>query len=281
MRYGVVVYQPVFNRINFSIYNQQFDNVINIKNLILVLTFSTVGYYFMNLFCIICVLHILGLSGLEIISNLPSISFYTAKQILYDLRRLPFVFNVNLHLQPMGAGDSVGQPYSGLHDTKKGLINYMERDPEQGGSPRSTSTKGSANKGLVPYNKSGNIVQPGSGSGNRGLAPSNSGPSNRIAPLPTEPKKPLDLKQSIIERQALASVTNTSPSTSSGTAASALAPTPAPAPAPATNPGPSTSSGATAPATTGMEGSGRNSAVMIPSPSGQLLPGRYTETPDG
>lgn len=230
----------------------------------------------MNLLSLVLFFHLLGISKLDIISNLPSTSFNLSRQILHDLKRLPFYSNENLHKQPMGVGDSVGQLYNGLHDPKKGLINYMERDPRQGGSSGSTSPKGSGNKvsgnkELIPFNKSGSIVQPKSGSGNRGLAPSNPAPSNPVARVPTvpEPRKSLSLRQFIANSQA--SGQSTQPSPSSSTQASGQL----------TYPGPSSSAGKSAPATTNMEGSGQNSPVMIPGTAGELVPGKYVETPDG
>ena len=107
---GVIGYEPVFTRMNFSIYNKEFDNVINFKTCFLVLTFSIVGYYFMKILPIIYILSLSGISKVDIISNLPSISFNVYKHIFAGR---PLHWNVNLHLSsitgPAPGSDSGSQ----------------------------------------------------------------------------------------------------------------------------------------------------------------------------
>lgn len=252
--------ESVLPCIDFSI-NHKYLDTINICNCCLVLTFSIPAYYFMNLFSIIFFLHLLGFSNSEIISDLPSTSFNLAKHILGDLRRLPFDYN--MQLQPLGVDHSVGQTYYGLPEANKSLTYHMESDPGKG--------RGSGNKALIPSNKGGSVVP--SKSGNSGLAPSNT--SNPLVynpmgvPTLPEPRKPLGLRQLIDKTQASVPVTKPGPSSSTN------------ATVPVTEAQPSTSSGTAASATTGMLGSGQNSAVMIPGSTGELLPGKYEETPAG
>ena len=283
LRYGHMGYEPVLPRVNFSI-NQKHFNTININNGILVLIFSIGAYCFMNFWSIVLLYHLLGTSKLDILFNLPSISFNLAKHILHDIRQPPFHCNANMHLQPLDVGHSVAETYNGLHEADKSLIIFMDSNSGKGGSSRPTSSKGSENTGLIPSSRGGKIVR--AGSGNRALAPSDSGPSNPVARLPTvpEPRKPLNLRQHIAKTQASGPVTNPGPSSSTNVPGPVTNTGPSSSTnvtVPVTNPGPSTSSGTTAPAAIGMQGSGQNSPVMIPGSTTGLLPGKYVETPEG
>ena len=282
LRYGHMGSKPVLPRVNFSINHKHFDT-INILNGVLVLAFSFGSFCFMNLWFMVLLYHFLGISKLEILWHLPSILSDLAKDILHALRQLPFHCNGNLHLQPLDFGGSFAETHDGLHKARS-LINQMNTDPSQGGSSRPTSSKKPENTGLIPYSGGGSIVQPGSG--NRGLAPSDSGPSNPVTRIPTvpEPRKPLPLRQLIAKTQASGPVTHPSPSSSTQASGPVAYPGPSSstnATVPVTKPQPSTSSGTTVPATTGMQGSGQNSAVMIPGPTPELVSGQYVETPAG
>lgn len=46
LKNGVVVYVPVYTHISLSIYNKYLHNSITVRNIILVLTFAVIGYYF-------------------------------------------------------------------------------------------------------------------------------------------------------------------------------------------------------------------------------------------
>ena len=62
---GVVVYVPVFARINLSIHNEQLLSSITIRNIILVLGFAIIGYYFNPLLYLISFYPYLSFSELE------------------------------------------------------------------------------------------------------------------------------------------------------------------------------------------------------------------------
>ena len=69
LKNGVVVYVPVFTRINLSIHNKQLLNSITMRNIIIVLIFAAAGYHFKPLFCLILFYNYLGLSEVEFMSN--------------------------------------------------------------------------------------------------------------------------------------------------------------------------------------------------------------------
>ena len=69
LKNGVVVYVPVFARINLSIHNEQLLSSISIRNIILVLGFAVIGYHFKPLFYLIFFFNYLGLSVVEFMSN--------------------------------------------------------------------------------------------------------------------------------------------------------------------------------------------------------------------
>ena len=69
LKNGVVVYVPVFTRINLSIHNKQLLSSINIINITIVLMFAAFGYYFSPIFYPILFYNYLGLSEVEFISS--------------------------------------------------------------------------------------------------------------------------------------------------------------------------------------------------------------------
>ena len=68
LKNGVVVYVPVFTRINLSISKESYSS-INIRNIILILIFASIGYHFKPLLYVIPFYHYLGLSEVEFMSN--------------------------------------------------------------------------------------------------------------------------------------------------------------------------------------------------------------------
>ena len=69
LKSGVVVYVPVYTHINLSINNKELHSSITIRNIILVLIFAAVGYYFSPIFYLILFYNYLGFSGTEFISS--------------------------------------------------------------------------------------------------------------------------------------------------------------------------------------------------------------------
>ena len=65
LKNGVVVYVPVYTHINLSIHNKELHSSITIRNIILVLLFAVIGYYFNPLLYLISFYHYLSFSELE------------------------------------------------------------------------------------------------------------------------------------------------------------------------------------------------------------------------
>ena len=65
LKNGVVVYVPVYTHINLSINNKELHSSITIRNIILVLIFAVIGYYFNPLLYLISFYHYLNFSELE------------------------------------------------------------------------------------------------------------------------------------------------------------------------------------------------------------------------
>lgn len=162
---------PQFTKVNFSIHDPTLDSVITIKNCILILTASAVGYYFTNLFPIILYLHLSGFSKSIITTSLPY-------DFLKLTREIPSSF-LNLYsccdTQDLGVKDTIQLELNGLESIKHSTTYNMENHPEQGapGKGKGVMQAGSCDKGSGSSNSGTSNVKIKTEAGSSNSASSN------------------------------------------------------------------------------------------------------------